>query len=102
MSSDNLISAERVAEMLGLSVKTIFSMVWQRRLKCFKLSARALRFKESDIREFIASKSVEANPIPRPAIKRPGSGKRGRPRKSSAGLSYVSKLVEQTIEEVQG
>jgi len=51
--NDRLLNVGEVAELLGLSKGTIYHLVSQRRLPCVRLSARCLRFRESEIQDFI-------------------------------------------------
>jgi excisionase family DNA binding protein len=53
--NNQLMTVTEVAEYLGLAVGTIYHMVSQRRLPCVRLSARCLRFRRSDLDEFIAN-----------------------------------------------
>lgn len=53
--NDRLMTVSEAAEFLGLAVGTIYHMVSQKRLPCVRLSARCLRFRRSDLEEFIAN-----------------------------------------------
>jgi excisionase family DNA binding protein len=53
--SDELMTVNDVAEFLGLAVGTVYHMVSQKRLPCVRLSARCLRFRRSDLDEFVAN-----------------------------------------------
>jgi excisionase family DNA binding protein len=55
MNGDRLMNVNEVAEFLGLAAGTIYHLVSQRRLPCIRLSARCLRFRCSDLEEFIAN-----------------------------------------------
>lgn len=57
--SNQLMTVTEVAEYLGLAVGTIYHMVSQKRLPCVRLSARCLRFRRSDLDEFIANLAGE-------------------------------------------
>jgi excisionase family DNA binding protein len=55
MTANRLLDVDEVAEFLGLAVGTICHLVSQRRLPCVRLSARCLRFRQSDLEEFMAN-----------------------------------------------
>ena len=60
--SNQLMTVSEVAEYLGLAVGTIYHMVSQKRLPCVRLSARCLRFRRSDLDEFIANLAEKTVP----------------------------------------
>jgi excisionase family DNA binding protein len=53
--TNDLMTVPEVAEFLGLAVGTVYHMVSQKRLPCVRLSARCLRFRRSDLDEFLAN-----------------------------------------------
>jgi excisionase family DNA binding protein len=57
-----LLDVREVAELLRLSVGTVYHLVSEKRLPCVRLSARCLRFQESAIQELITTLAVEAAP----------------------------------------
>ena len=57
--NDRLLNVDEVAKLLGLSKGSIYHLVSQRRIPCVRLSARCLRFRESEIQDFI--KKLAAN-----------------------------------------
>ena len=52
---DRLMDVNEVAEFLGLAVGTVYHLVSQKRLPCVRLSARCLRFRQSDLDKLIAN-----------------------------------------------
>jgi excisionase family DNA binding protein len=55
VSRDRLMDVNEVAEFLGLAVGTVYHLVSQKRLPCVRLSARCLRFRQSDLDNLIAN-----------------------------------------------
>ena len=53
MTTDRLLTVVEVAALLNLAEGSVYHMVSQGRLPCVRLSARCLRFKESEIWKFI-------------------------------------------------
>ena len=53
-----LVSVEQAAQILSVSVSTLYGWVWQRRIAFVKLG-RALRFDVSDLQEFIRRNRVQ-------------------------------------------
>jgi len=52
-----LLSAIEVAEILGISVKTVNKLVREAKLGCVRVTAKERRFTEDQIREYIESRS---------------------------------------------
>ena len=52
-----LLSAKDVAEILGISVKTVNKLVREAKLGCVQVTAKERRFTEEQIREYIESRS---------------------------------------------
>jgi len=52
-----LLSAKDVAEILGISVKTVNKLVREAKLGCVQVTAKERRFTEDRIREYIESRS---------------------------------------------
>ncbi len=52
-----LLSARDVAEILGISVKTVNKLVREAKLGCVQVTAKERRFTEEQIREYIESRS---------------------------------------------
>jgi excisionase family DNA binding protein len=57
-SETELVSVEQAAQILSVSVSTLYGWVWQRRIAFVKLG-RALRFDVSDLQEFIRRNRVQ-------------------------------------------
>lgn len=57
-SEPELVSVEQAAQILSVSVSTLYGWVWQRRIAFIKLG-RALRFDVSDLQEFIRRNRVQ-------------------------------------------
>ena len=54
---ERLYTAEQVAELFSLKKKTLYSWAEQGRIPCFKIG-KALRFRESELREFIEASRI--------------------------------------------
>src|SRR5208283_173063 len=54
-----LLSARDVAEILGISVKTVNKLVREAKLGCVQVTAKERRFTEDQIREYIESRSTK-------------------------------------------
>jgi excisionase family DNA binding protein len=57
--NDRLLNVAEVAQLLGLSKGTVYHHVSERRIPCVRLSARCLRFRESEMQEFIKKLATE-------------------------------------------
>lgn len=55
MPGGNLMDVREVAEFLKLAPGTIYHLVSEGRLPCVRLSARCLRFRQSDLEELITN-----------------------------------------------
>jgi excisionase family DNA binding protein len=78
--------ASDVAQILGISVKTVHKLVREKKLACVQVTSRDRRFTDEQVREYIRSQSTELRvdkKDPRPVQSRP---KKGGDRKS-VGLS---------------
>jgi len=60
IDSDRLLEVEDVAELLRMSVGSIYHLVSESRVPCVKLSARCLRFRSKDLNEWLEQQSVES------------------------------------------
>jgi predicted DNA-binding transcriptional regulator AlpA len=58
LSDDELVDAEMVSLMTGLSIRTIRDLASQRRIPCYKLSTRAMRYRVAEIIDWIDRKKV--------------------------------------------
>ncbi len=54
---ERLYTAEQVAELFSLKKKTIYGWAEQGRIPCYKIG-KALRFRESELREFIEASRI--------------------------------------------
>jgi len=61
LRKDRLLKVEDVAELLQMSVGTIYHLVSEKRIPCVKLSARCVRFRSKDLSEWIERQSVEGS-----------------------------------------
>ena len=59
MDIENLITAEEVAAVLGISAKTIKAKHKKMGIPCYKLGNSTLRFRMSDIEEWILSRKQD-------------------------------------------
>ena len=59
MIDDRLLTVNEVAQLLRLAPGSVYHLVSQRRLPCVRLSARCLRFRESEIWKYIGRLSSE-------------------------------------------
>jgi len=97
--TEKLLKTEQVAEILGYTKQGIYQLVFKKKIPAFHLSGRALRFRESDINQWLKSKFVPADgTIPEVKTK----GKRGRPRKSKIANDFVDNIVETAKREIKG
>ncbi|HEY8725914.1 MAG TPA: helix-turn-helix domain-containing protein [Gaiellaceae bacterium] len=58
MSGDRLLRAREVADLLGLSPATVLDWFESGRLPGFKLSSRAVRFRESEVLAWLEERRV--------------------------------------------
>jgi excisionase family DNA binding protein len=73
---EKLLSKKDVLEMLGIKESTLYIWVHRKKIPFIKLGRRTLRFRESDILEWIAEKAVRpqtAESSQSTRIKRPRS-----------------------------
>ncbi|MCH7765055.1 MAG: helix-turn-helix domain-containing protein [Acidobacteria bacterium] len=54
---ERLYTVEQVAELFSLKKKTLYAWAEQGRIPCFKIG-KALRFRESELREFIEASRI--------------------------------------------
>lgn len=57
-----LIGIKELAALLGISVNTLYSWVWQRKIPCYKLSGRMVKFDIKEIEEWLMAHREAANP----------------------------------------
>jgi excisionase family DNA binding protein len=72
MSEENklLLTIREVAALTGFSEGTLRHWISQRRIPVIRISARCVRFRRSDIDQWIAERVVEAKAINVPASRR--------------------------------
>ena len=63
-----LLSAKDVAEILGISVKTVNKLVREGKLGCVQVTAKERRFTEQQVEGFIESRTIE-RPVDRKSPK---------------------------------
>ncbi|MDA8171194.1 MAG: helix-turn-helix domain-containing protein [Nitrospiraceae bacterium] len=92
---EKLLNIDEVAEYLGVTKATIYSWTSQKKIPHIKLTKRLLRFREKDIMDWLAQKSVDANAS--------DTGKRNRyyarPSSSLSG-DDIEKIIRNAKEEV--
>ena len=90
-----------VAEMLGVTKGAIYSWVYKKKIPHIKLTKRLLKFREQDIMDWIAQKTVSAEPPAEAKVIAIGRRDRlyGRP---SSGLTdeYIDRIVRNAKREV--
>jgi excisionase family DNA binding protein len=59
---ERLLDIRELSEMLGVTKATIYSWTSQNKIPHVKLSKRLLKFREKEIKNWIAEKSVIVNP----------------------------------------
>lgn len=57
---ERLLTINEVSELTGLAVGTLYHFVSQRRIPVVRLSKRCIRFRQSDLSEWIQTLSQEA------------------------------------------
>jgi excisionase family DNA binding protein len=60
MSNGALLTVQEVADLLGLSVGSVYHLISQKRVPVVKLSARCVRFDKSALDNWIAQMTVPA------------------------------------------
>lgn len=59
--SEKLLSVETVLEILGISRNTLNRYRREGRIKCVSISTRLIRFRDSDVQQFITSNLSDLN-----------------------------------------
>ncbi|AFM27734.1 helix-turn-helix domain-containing protein [Desulfomonile tiedjei] len=59
-----LLSPKEVADILGISVKTVHKLVRDQRLACVQVTSKEKRFTQEQVQEFVRSRTIE-RPIDR-------------------------------------
>jgi excisionase family DNA binding protein len=58
-AADRLLTIKEVAELTGLAVGTLYHFVSQKRIPVVRLSTRCIRFRQSDLSDWIQTLSHE-------------------------------------------
>jgi excisionase family DNA binding protein len=93
-----LLTAEQAAQHLGIKPKTVHQLVREGRLACIQVTARDRKFTESQLQEFIDSRTISIPKIvdKRTAGKLPSPRKGGDCQKSTGdSLSERKKMREE-------
>jgi len=97
---DRLINIKEAAELMSLSASTLYQWCAASKIPHVRLSARAVRFRISQILDFIDNKSVEINDSP-PPPKQPRQTKRTKHNfKNNNNNKYLDDLFNQAKNEV--
>ena len=88
---DNLLTIDELSQWLGVEKSTIYAWTSKKLIPHIKLGKKALRFRVSEILEWLAEKSVSPDPAENNHIKshRRSSGK------ASASYDYVDKIIKE-------
>lgn len=94
---EKLLNIDEVSKILGVTRATIYSWTSRNRIPHVKLSKRLLKFREKEIMDWIARKSVTTNPEPQAEKKKanPRSKVSSPPQKE-----YIERIVRNAKEEV--
>jgi hypothetical protein len=63
-----LLNPKQLADILGISVKTVNKLVRDRKLACMQVTAKERRFTDGQIRDYIESRTIE-RPVDRKSPK---------------------------------
>jgi len=58
MSADPLLTVHDVADLLGLSVGSVYHLISQKRIPVIRLSARCVRFEKKALEDWIAGMAI--------------------------------------------
>lgn len=96
---EKLLSIEELSGKLGIPVATLYAWTCKKKIPYIKLG-RLVRFKESEIQEWISKKSV----LPDMQSRTPEYQKRGRRSVSQRTVSndYIERIIESSKEAVLG
>lgn len=94
---ERLLTAERVAEMIGVDIHVLYQWTHRKSIPHIKLSKRMIRFRESEVMEWLKSKACQPG-----AEKQQGKRENtGRPRKAQKN-GEIDRMVQAAREEVLG
>ena len=91
---DKLLTVEEITKMLGIKKSTLYSWVHAKSIPHIKIGRRCLRFRESDIKEWIASMEVR-----KPAIAECHKAGRKRSQSSRSNIDDIERLVNRAKRE---
>lgn len=94
---EKLLSIDEVSEILGVTKATIYSWTSRNRIPHVKLSKRLLKFREKEIMDWIAEKSVTADSASQTEKKRVNT-RRKMP--TPPQKDYIERIVRNAKEEV--
>ena len=95
---EKLLTIEELSKILGIKKATIYSWTSKKRIPYIKLSNGILRFRESEIQEWILKKSVLPDLQSR-TIEKYQSSKR---QSVSQGKEYIERIIKSSKEAVLG
>jgi excisionase family DNA binding protein len=70
MDENSLLNVREAAALLGISAGTLYHWLSERRVPVVRLGPRCVRFRKSDLDEWISEKSVGTNGVRVPATRR--------------------------------
>ncbi len=94
---EKLLSIEELSEKLGIPITTIYSWTSKKKIPYIKLG-RLVRFKESEIQEWISKKSV----LPDMQLRTPETYQKRKRQSVSQGTDYIERIVQSSKEAVLG
>jgi len=97
MSMEKLLSIGELSEKLGIPIATLYAWTCKKKIPYIKLGT-LVRFKESEITEWISKKSV----LPDEKSFTPVSHQKRRRRSSRQGTNYIDRIVQTSKEAVFG
>jgi len=96
MNLEPLLTADAVAEYLGLRVKTVHQFVREGKLGCIQISPRDRRFTEEQIQAYLRSRTIAPpKPIDNPKRQKVAYPQRGGGAKRLSGDSIRAQLREE-------
>ena len=95
---EKLLTIEELSEILGVKKATLYSWTSKKRIPYIKLSEGILRFRESEIQEWILKKSV----LPDVQSRTPETYQRRKRQSVSQGKDYIERIIQSSKEAVLG
>ena len=59
---ENLLKPQELAAYLGISLNTVYSWVWSKKIPYHKLGRKLLRFNLADVAEYLQKCKIKPNP----------------------------------------